>query len=104
MTIDKDEANQMEIEDSDPAGSTNTEGASSAYATTISAIRVQTERDAEAFYERILRNLDRINLLWRSQQSSQISEVNGRHRFMVLQQMAVCQRDLQYIVSDHAKQ
>ncbi|KAK3805117.1 MAG: armadillo-type protein, partial [Benniella sp.] len=85
-------------------GSTHTEGVSSAYATTISAMRVQTEQDAEAFYERILRNLDRINLLWRSQRPSQTNEVSGRHRSMVLQQIAVCQRDLRYIVSVHAKQ
>jgi integrator complex subunit 4 len=103
MTIDKD-ANQMEIEEPDPSESTNTEGVSSAYATTISAMRVQTEQDAEAFYERILRNLDRINLLWRSQRPSQTNEVSDRHRSMVLQQIAVCQRDLRYIVSVHAKQ
>ncbi|KAK3805204.1 MAG: hypothetical protein J3Q66DRAFT_129796 [Benniella sp.] len=104
MTIDKDAADQMEIEEPDPSGSTHTEGVSSSYAATISAMRVQTEQDAEAFYERILRNLDRINLLWRSQRPSQTNEVSGRHRSIVLQQIAVCQRELWYIVSVHAKQ
>ncbi|KAF9996623.1 hypothetical protein BGZ65_007789, partial [Modicella reniformis] len=70
VAIDKDATSHMEVEDSSPSESTNVNGVSPAYATTISAIRVQTEQDAEAFYERALRNLDRINLLWRNQQPS----------------------------------
>ncbi|KAI8345632.1 armadillo-type protein [Mortierella sp. GBAus27b] len=104
MTIDKDAATQMEVEGTDPSEPPNGVGVSSAYVTTISAMRIQTEQDAEAFYERALQNLNRIHLLWGSQQRSQ-SRVNGnRHRSMILQQITLCQRDLRYIVSVHAKQ
>ncbi|KAG0330821.1 Integrator complex subunit 4 [Podila horticola] len=69
---------------------------SSAYETTIAAMRVQTEEDAETFYENVLHNMDRIHLLARQRGSN--------YRSMLRQQIAACQRDLHYITNVHAKQ
>lgn len=84
------------------------DGATSAYATTIAAMRVQTEEDAEAFYEKALRNLDRIHVLLRQQTSPNQSrarpDLTKRHREVLLRQLSACQRDLEYIVSVHTKQ
>ncbi|KAF9548800.1 Integrator complex subunit 4 [Mortierella hygrophila] len=84
------------------------DGATSAYATTIAAMRIQTEEDAEAFYEQALRNLDRIHVLLRQQTSSNQSrarpDLTKRHREVLLRQLSACQRDLEYIVSVHTKQ
>ena len=84
------------------------DGATSAYATTIAAMRVQTEEDAEAFYEQALRNLDRIHVLLRQQTSPNQSrarpDLTKRHREVLLRQLSACQRDLEYIVSVHTKQ
>jgi integrator complex subunit 4 len=85
------------------------DGATSAYATTIAAMRVQTEEDAEAFYEQALRNLDRIHVLLRQQQTPQNQsqarpDLANRHREVLLRQLSACQRDLEYIVSVHTKQ
>lgn len=85
------------------------DGATSAYATTIAAMRVQTEEDAEAFYDQALRNLDRIHVLLRQQQTPQNQsrarpDLTKRHREVLLRQLSACQRDLEYIVSVHTKQ
>lgn len=84
------------------------DGATSAYATTIAAMRVQTEEDAEAFYAQALRNLDRIHVLLRQQTSPNQSrtrpDLTKRHREVLLRQLSACQRDLEYIVSVHTKQ
>ncbi|KAG0283739.1 Integrator complex subunit 4 [Linnemannia gamsii] len=65
MTITNDGSNGVEM-NMDSMTSVQ-DGAASAYATTIAAMRVQTEEDAEAFYEQALRNLDRIHVLLRLQ-------------------------------------
>ncbi|KAF9904274.1 Integrator complex subunit 4 [Linnemannia zychae] len=84
------------------------DGATNAYATTIAAMRVQTEEDAEAFYEQSLQNLDRIHVLLRQQSSQSQSRTRPdlikRHRQVLLRQLSACQRDLEYIVSVHTKQ
>ncbi|KAF9120102.1 Integrator complex subunit 4 [Mortierella sp. 14UC] len=80
-------------------------GATNAYATTIAAMRVQTEEDAEAFYEQALQNLDRIRVLLRQQTSQRARpDLTKRHREVLLRQLSACQRDLEYIVSVHTKQ
>lgn len=111
MTIAKAPSTDMEIDDIELGSHVATlDSASSAYATTIAAMRVQTEEDAEAFYERALQNLGRIHTLSRQlqhtpqQQSSQQQRLRSNHRTMLFQQIGTCQRDLQYIVSVHAKQ
>ncbi|OAQ26867.1 hypothetical protein K457DRAFT_78488 [Linnemannia elongata AG-77] len=72
------------------------------------SMRVQTEEDAEAFYEKALRNLDRIHVLLRQQTSPNQSrarpDLTKRHREVLLRQLSACQRDLEYIVSVHTKQ
>ncbi|KAG0207665.1 Integrator complex subunit 4 [Mortierella sp. NVP41] len=84
------------------------DGATSAYATTIAAMRVQTEEDAESFYEQALQNLDRIHVLLRQQSHQNHPQARPdmakRHREMLLRQLSACQRDLEYIVSVHTKQ
>lgn len=59
-------------------------------------MRVQTEEDAETFYENVLHNMDRIHLLARQRGSN--------YRAMLRQQISACQRDLHYITNVHAKQ
>ncbi|KAF9961134.1 Integrator complex subunit 4 [Mortierella alpina] len=111
MTIAKASSSDMDVDDIE-AGShvASLDSASSAYATTIAAMRVQTEEDAESFYERALQNLGRIHTLSRQlqhapqQQSPQQQRLRSSHRAMLFQQIRTCQRDLQYIVSVHAKQ
>ncbi|KAG0372240.1 Integrator complex subunit 4 [Mortierella sp. AD032] len=84
------------------------DAATNAYATTIAAMRVQTEEDAEAFYEQALQNLDRIHVLLRQQTSQSQArarqDLTKRHREVLLRQLSACQRDLEYIVSVHTKQ
>ncbi|KAF8979086.1 Integrator complex subunit 4 [Entomortierella lignicola] len=104
MTIVNDTATDMEIENSENSGQASANGVSSAYATTIAAMRVQTAQDAESFYERALAGFDRIYLLWRNHQQAQTSEASSNRRALLLQQIGVCQRDLRYIVNVHAKQ
>ncbi|KAI7816574.1 armadillo-type protein, partial [Gamsiella multidivaricata] len=74
MAIADDAENRMKVEDSDSRRSESASASTSAYVTTIAAMRVQTEQDAD------------------------------NHRAMILQQIVVCQRDLRYIVNVHAKQ
>ncbi|KAF9991317.1 Integrator complex subunit 4 [Mortierella antarctica] len=111
MTIAKAPSADMEIDDLELGSHVATlDSASSAYATTIAAMRVQTEEDAESFYERALQNLSRIHTLSRrlqyapQQQSPQQQRLRSSHRTMLFQQIGTCQRDLQYIVNVHAKQ
>ncbi|KAI1318714.1 Integrator complex subunit 4 [Mortierella claussenii] len=106
MTISQDGMANVESEGAGFSGNTTAaSGVSSAYATTIAAMRVQTEQDAESFYERALKNLDRIYTLWRNHHSSRMGMVNNRARqALLLQQISICQRDLRYIVSVHTKQ
>ncbi|KAF9102437.1 Integrator complex subunit 4 [Mortierella sp. AM989] len=104
MTIINGTTNDMEIEIAENSGSISTSGVSSAYATTIAAMRVQTAQDAESFYESALKSFDRIYLLWRNHQQAQTSETSSNRRALLLQQIGVCQRDLRYIVNVHAKQ
>ncbi|KAF9571607.1 Integrator complex subunit 4 [Mortierella alpina] len=111
MTIAKAPSADMEIDDLELGSHvTAMDSASSAYATTIAAMRVQTEEDAESFYERALQNLGRIHTLscrlqqLPQQQSLQQQRLRSSHRTMLFQQIRTCQRDLHYIVSVHAKQ
>ncbi|KAF9933336.1 Integrator complex subunit 4 [Linnemannia zychae] len=85
------------------------DGATNAYATTIAAMRIQTEEDAEAYYEQVLQNIDRIHVLLRQQQLSQNHsrtrpDLIKRHREVLLRQLLSCQQDLEYIVNVHTKQ
>jgi len=88
---------------------------SSAYATTIAALRDRTEQDAEEFYTRALSDLERIHVLFRRQyrqteRSHQLtyragaSSSSSNHRNTLLQQMSACQRDLRYIFNVHTRQ
>ncbi|CAO3565806.1 unnamed protein product [Mortierella alpina] len=111
MTIAKAPSSDMDVDDLEAGSHVATlDSASSAYATTIAAMRVQTEEDAETFYERALQNLGRIHTLSGQlqhapqQQSPQKQRLRSSHRAMLFQQIKTCQRDLQYIVSVHAKQ
>ncbi|KAF8931490.1 Integrator complex subunit 4 [Dissophora ornata] len=105
MTIANGAAADTETVDLGSNNPMTVSNVSSAYATTIAAMRVQTEHDAESFYERALRNLERIYGLWRnSNQTEQTGSTSGSRRAMILQQIAVCQRDLRYIVNVHANQ
>ncbi|KAF9361339.1 Integrator complex subunit 4 [Mortierella sp. AD094] len=104
MTIVNDSVSDMEVESSENSGMVSASGVTSAYATTIAAMRVQTAQDAESFYERALDSFDRIYLLWRNHQQSQTTEISSNRRALLLQQIGVCQRDLRYIVNVHAKQ
>ncbi|KAG0199226.1 Integrator complex subunit 4 [Mortierella sp. GBA30] len=105
MTIAKDTSTDMEV---DGPQVVTFDSASSAYATTIAAMRVQTEEDAESFYELALENLDRIHTLSRqlqhAHQSRPSRKRDSNHRSLLLRQITACQRDLRYIVSVHAKQ
>ncbi|KAG0090050.1 Integrator complex subunit 4 [Podila epicladia] len=101
MTIVKPNTSDMDVDTaSRHKGSRRTApqsaAVSSAYETTIAAMRVQTEEDAETFYENVLHNMDRIHLLARQHGSN--------NRAMLRQQIAACQRDLHYIINVHAKQ
>ncbi|KAG0037076.1 Integrator complex subunit 4 [Podila clonocystis] len=101
MTIVKPNTSDMDVDTaSRHKGSRRTvpqsAAVSSAYETTIAAMRVQTEEDAETFYENVLHNMDRIHLLARQRVSN--------YRAMLRQQIAACQRDLFYITNVHAKQ
>ncbi|KAG0033116.1 Integrator complex subunit 4 [Podila clonocystis] len=101
MTILKPNTNDMDVDTaSRHKGSRRTApqsaAVSSAYETTIAVMRVQTEEDAETFYENVLHNMDRIHLLARQRGSN--------YRAMLRQQIAACQRDLFYITNVHAKQ
>ncbi|KAG0004070.1 Integrator complex subunit 4 [Entomortierella chlamydospora] len=104
MTIANDSVSDMEVESLENGGIVPASGVSSAYATTIAAMRVQTAQDAESFYERTLDSFDRIYLLWRNHQQAQTTEISSSRRVLLLQQIGVCQRDLRYIVNVHAKQ
>ncbi|KAG0358453.1 Integrator complex subunit 4 [Gamsiella multidivaricata] len=104
MAIADDAENRMKVEDSDSRRSESASASTSAYVTTIAAMRVQTEQDAESFYGRALNNLDRIYSLWGSKQKPRTRHAASNHRAMILQQIVVCQRDLRYIVNVHAKQ
>ncbi|KAF9101166.1 Integrator complex subunit 4 [Mortierella sp. GBA35] len=106
MTITHDASESAEI--GMDATTSFQDGATSAYATTIAAMRVQTEEDAESFYEQALQNLDRIHVLLRQQSHQNHPQARPdmakRHREMLLRQLSACQRDLEYIVSVHTKQ
>ncbi|KAG0304982.1 Integrator complex subunit 4 [Dissophora globulifera] len=105
LTIAKDSDADKEAADSGLENIVALNSVSSAYETTIAAMRVQTEQDAEAFYDRALENLDRIYALWRDKPLLRQSfGLNASRRTMTLQQIAVCQRDLRYIVNVHAAQ
>ncbi|KAF9183637.1 Integrator complex subunit 4 [Haplosporangium sp. Z 11] len=109
MTIAKDTSDDMQIEALGANHLPASNVATSAYAATIAAMRVQTEEDAESFYGRALMTLDRIPLLTRQ---LQLRHKSGRARrreavslqAMLLQQIAACQRDLRYVANVHAKQ
>lgn len=99
MTIVKPNTSDMDVDTSRHKGSRRapqSTATSSAYETTIAAMRVQTEEDAETFYENVLHNMDRIHLLARRH--------GPNYRAMLRQQIAACQRDLHYITNVHAKQ
>ncbi|KFH65074.1 hypothetical protein MVEG_08555 [Podila verticillata NRRL 6337] len=99
MTIVKPNTSDMDVDTSRHKGSRRapqSAASSSAYETTIAAMRVQTEEDAETFYENVLHNMDRIHLLARQH--------GPNYRAMLRQQIAACQRDLHYITNVHAKQ
>ncbi|KAF9427904.1 Integrator complex subunit 4, partial [Entomortierella beljakovae] len=100
MTITNDTSNDMEVENSE--GNQPNE-VSSAYATTIAAMRIQTERDAEEFYEVALRNVDRTWNAWRQNQRLRISNTGSNHYALLLQQIGTCQRDLRYIINVHTR-
>ncbi|KAF9172614.1 Integrator complex subunit 4 [Mortierella sp. AD010] len=104
MTIANDSVSDMDVEILENGSIVPASGVSSAYATTIAAMRVQTAQDAESFYERTLNSFDRIYLLWRNHQQAQTTEISSSRRALLLQQIGVCQRDLRYIVNVHAKQ
>ncbi|KAG0311161.1 Integrator complex subunit 4 [Dissophora globulifera] len=105
LTIAKDSDADKDVTDSGLENIVALNSVSSAYETTIAAMRVQTEQDAEAFYDRALENLDRIYALWRDKPPLRQSfGLNASRRTMTLQQIAVCQRDLRYIVNVHAAQ
>ncbi|KAG0046380.1 Integrator complex subunit 4 [Gryganskiella cystojenkinii] len=91
---------------------------SSAYATTIAALRERTEQDAEDFYVRAISDMDRIHTLFRRQHEQSkrhnrppngVGESHGtntksKNREMLLRQISACQRDLRYIVNVHTRQ
>lgn len=101
--------------DIDHAMSASAIASSSAYATTIAALRERTEQDAEGFYSRAISDLERIHVLFRQQHAQSkrrhrparsvgTGNTNGSHRDMLLEQISACQRDLRYIVNVHTRQ
>ncbi|KAF9427087.1 Integrator complex subunit 4 [Podila epigama] len=71
-------------------------GVTSAYERTIAAMRVQTEVDAENFYENVLQNMDRVHILARQR--------GANYRAILRNQITTCKRDLYYITNVHARQ
>ncbi|KAF9919127.1 Integrator complex subunit 4 [Lobosporangium transversale] len=104
MTIANGTEYEMDVEQPGSDTTQSRHGVASAYATTIAAMRVQTEQDAESFYEQVLTNLDRIYILWRNEHVSQGMAASSARRTLLLQQIAVCQRDLRYINRVHTRQ
>ncbi|GJJ76871.1 integrator complex subunit 4 [Entomortierella parvispora] len=112
MTITQEGPNGMDV---DHPIQTPTTLSSSAYATTIAALRDRTEQDAEEFYTRAISDLERIHVLFRRQHGQTRrgqrpsyraggSSSNVNHRNTLIQQMSACQRDLRYIFNVHTRQ
>ncbi|KAF9168097.1 Integrator complex subunit 4 [Actinomortierella ambigua] len=71
---------------------------SSANPAAIAAMKARTDQDAEAFYERAQRTMARVHALFKRYQHQSSSQ----HRQIILQQIDVCLRDLQYLMSVHS--